>query len=315
MNRRTTIPRSLLILILATLGGASVARSQPESAMAFLAFGDTLAVGQPVQPCSSPAATFTAPGIPARVRGAETGSAFVQRTTGWDGRKRQAAALEQLLQGNMPDFLRQLKPVRLAADLPGGRKVEVLLWVAPDYVSVGNDSDFVRMPLSLPVAVTLARELGFVLPTSKIVDAVYEQSDFKLTPIPLPPTAMMRSSQYYARHNAAIEKQRKGRPLGELLSGHKKDIVLTNRVFGTERIAIYGWHKRDGKPIQGLSLVHGARYADYSHGVRLVYSTVCVNGEPMSILELLQDKEIAGVITYEGFLSRAKGFMGRRTWK
>lgn len=266
-------------------------------------------------PCTDPALLFRASWIPAPAHGATTGSAFVQRTTGWDGRKRQTAALEELRRGNLPDFMRQLKPVRLLAVAQAGRKIEAVVWVTPDYVSIGNDSNFVRMPLSLPVAVSLARDLGFVLPTQKIVDAVYEQADFRFTPQPLPPSVMMRSSQYFAKHNGMIEEQRRGRPLGELVAGHKKDIVLTNRVFGTERIAIYGWHKRDGTPIQGLSLVHGARYADYSHGVRLVYNTVCIDGELRSIFEVLEDPEIAGVLSYEGWARRARSFMSRRAWK
>ena len=45
------------------------------------------------------------------------------------------------------------------------------------------------------------------------------------------------------------------------------------------KIAIYGWHRLNGAPIQPLSTVHGACYADYSHGIRLVSETVLVDGK------------------------------------
>ena len=106
-----------------------------------------------------------------------------------------------------------------------------------------------------------------------------------------------------------IEESRKGRPLGELLAGHKKDIVLTNKLQGRERIAIYGWHRQDGQPIQGLSTVHAARYADYSHGLRLVYGQVCVNGKMKSFYEVLQDPQLAPVLSYEGPIPRIMSLM------
>jgi len=56
-------------------------------------------------------------------------------------------------------------------------------------------------------------------------------------------------------------------PLGELTSGDKKDLVLTSLLWRVPgRVAIYGWHRAVNQPIQPLSKVHGARYADYSPG-------------------------------------------------
>ena len=84
----------------------------------------------------------------------------------------------------------------------------------------------------------------------------------------------MTSTEYYRTHNTMIEKQSQTRlasRLGALVSGHKKDVVLTNRLITHPgQIAIYGWHRAKATPIQPLSTVHGAGYADYSHGIRLV---------------------------------------------
>ena len=57
-------------------------------------------------------------------------------------------------------------------------------------------------------------------------------------------------------------------------------------------------------PIQPLSTVHGARYADYSHGVRLVSAVAFVNGRPRSLLDVLQDPWLAGIVSDEGPIIR-----------
>ncbi len=279
----------------------------------------TLAQGPPARPaaqqtvppldCAQSQPTLQVTWIPPRPDSAETGNAFAARTTGWAGPRRQRAALEQLRAGNIPDFLRTLKQVHLEHRTRDGRTLHATIWVTPDYLSIGSDDDFLRIPLTRPASVQIAEHLGFVLPTRKIVDAIYEQAEFRFTPHPLPPGRMMRSSVYYVRHNEIIESEHAGRPRGELVAGHKKDVVLTNRLVGTERIAIYGWHRKDGKPIQGLSTVHDARYADYSHGVRLVYADMCVDGAKMSFYDVIADRELGVLLSYEGLIARFRGLM------
>lgn len=54
------------------------------------------------------------------------------------------------------------------------------------------------------------------------------------------------------------------------------------------RVAIYGWHKMDGKPIQPLYTGHVNWYVDYSHGIRLVYRKIRIDGRWMDYTEVLQ---------------------------
>ena len=77
--------------------------------------------------------------------------------------------------------------------------------------------------------------------------------------------------------------------------------MLSNRLRQLPgRVAIYGWHWAPGHPIQPLSTVHGAQYVDYSHGVRLVSTTVVVDSRPRSIYDVLQDSQLAPVLSREG---------------
>ena len=87
----------------------------------------------------------------------------------------------------------------------------------------------------------------------------------------------------------------------QLTAGDKKDIVLTNRLASNPgRVAIYGWHWPGGTPIQPLSTVHGAAYADYSHGVRLVSETAFVNGRAVPLGDLLADARYGPLLNNEG---------------
>jgi hypothetical protein len=91
--------------------------------------------------------------------------------------------------------------------------------------------------------------------------------------------------------------------VGALASGHKKDVVLTNRLVSNPgRIAIYGWHRDTGVPIQPLSTVHGANYADYSHGIRLIGAMALIKGRLHSVQEVLRNAMFAKIFSDEGVL-------------
>ena len=161
----------------------------------------------------------------------------------------------------------------------------------PDYLAVGSDDDFVRMPMTPQTAQQIADRFGCILPTRKMVDAIDAQAELHLEPHPL--TVDREAVATFAEHQQIIENQRTGKPLGLLITGIKKDIVLTPRIFEKpERLAIYGWRQLDGKPIQPLTIVHWNQYVDYSHGVRLVLNTVEFDGKKVAISDLLSDPKL-----------------------
>jgi len=246
---------------------------------------------------------------------AMTGSEFAKSVSTMDRSGREQAILGQIVKGNLPDFLRKLKPVELVQPFEEGKTVTATIFVMPDYLAIGSDRDFLLMPMSWLTATEIAVRLGFILPTKKIVDAIFEQSDFHLAPDPMPPNSRMRSVAYFSEHNRKIKEQRValGCPLGALISGHKKDVVLTNRlgeILG--RVAIYGWHRLSGIPIQPLTIAHGANYADYSHGIRLISNVVLIDGEPRSIYDVLEDPKLATILSDEGPIRKILQLMGIR---
>jgi hypothetical protein len=104
-------------------------------------------------------------------------------------------------------------------------------------------------------------------------------------------------------------------PLGVLLSGHKKDLVMTNRLArAIGKIAIYGWHRLTGIPIQPLSTVHDATYADYSHGIRLVSDVALIDQKPKSLYSVLEDPRLSQVVSDEGPIRNIRQMMTPSHW-
>lgn len=243
-------------------------------------------------------------GLPPRPATAASGTDFARRTTGMTGKQRQGEAISEILRGNIPTFERLLVPVELRAELDDGTTREATIWVTPDYLAIGSDADFLRMPLTLPSIARICEQFDALPPTPRLVDAVWQNAQRHLQPSPMPPGPQMRSSKYYLNHRMAISKQLPSAEQGHLVAGHKKDVVLTNRLAAKPgRIAIYGWHRQNGEPIQPLSTIHGASYADYSHGLRLVAGTMQVDGVERRLSDVLADPLLAPLLSDEGVVA------------
>jgi len=200
--------------------------------------------------------------------------------------------------GHFPDFLRKLKPVHVHS-----RDHQITFWVMPDYLSLGSDDDYILVPLSWVNVRKLAQAWGFYLPTPRMVDAIYQQAERVIWPKTFPPGPEMNSIATIRAHNDWIAAQRYlYTDQSALTAGHKKDIVVSRRLYKMQdRIAIYGWQNiRDGEPIQPLSLWHGERYADYSHGIRMVAPWVLVDGELVPLPQVLNDSRLARSLSHEG---------------
>jgi hypothetical protein len=225
------------------------------------------------------------------------GKAFAESVTSMETKDREAAILKETAKGNIPDFQRNFVEVKVAGD---GH--QIVYQVIPDYLAIGNDADFIRMPMTPITAKKIADAFGCTLPTRKMVDDIYKQSVIKLEPHPM--TEKREAMATFVEHSAIIEDQLKGKPQGQLVAGDKKDIVISNKLKEKPgKVAIYGWHKLDGKAIQPLYTGHGDFYADYSHGVRLVKNECVVDGKPSTIQAVLKDPELSKLLSDEGQVS------------
>ncbi len=200
--------------------------------LSLLLLAAALPAGAASLPAANPCPQSLVKAVPERSPAAEIGTDFIRRVADLDESAREKVIAADLLSGDIPDFLRRLKPVRLQGELPSGRVVTITLCVMPDYLAIGSDRDFLRIPMRLATALLVAARFGFVLPTARIVDAIYDQAEVRLPPQPLPPTDAMRSTAYYLTHDALVSAQlavQDAAP-GALVAGDKKDLVLTGQL-------------------------------------------------------------------------------------
>lgn len=190
-------------------------------------------------------------------------------------------------------------------------KKGVTFYAGLDYFSIGTPTDFVRVPVSGTLAQQLCDRFGWIVPTTMMTDLVWRQSDLKLSPLPWGPpydSSMMSVERFVSHHyriEEQIERASANQAAAGLISGHKKDVVLSGRMAAEPKsVAIYGWHRLNGTPIQGptASLRHELSYRDYSHGLRPIASMMDWEGKKVPVAEVLQDPQRCRWLVHEMML-------------
>lgn len=229
-----------------------------------------------------------------------TGTEFYKQTSAFGWKERDSLAVREILKGNVPSFVRKFEAIHTSIKDDNGKIIKATFYVSPDYLSIGGDSDWARIPLTPMAAQRIADTLNCFLPTRKIVNDIYARASVKLEPVPM--FAYRDSTPTMYHHHLIIEglrNQRKG-----LIAGIKKDVVISGKISHDtrpNRVAIYGWHKSDGKPIQPLYTGHVNWYVDYSHGIRLIYRKIKVNGQWMDYKDVLKDPALQKLICDEEY--------------
>jgi hypothetical protein len=234
-----------------------------------------------------------------RVPGSPTGSSFYKQAAAMNWAQRDSFAVAEILAGNMPTFFKKMVPVHVQLrDSISGKTTEATYYVSPDYLSIGTDDDPARVCITPMAAQQIADSFHCFLPSRKMVDDIYKAAKVKLEPVPM--YSHRDSTPVMWQHHLIIEGQRKGRQ--GLIAGIKKDVVtsgIISRHSKPNRVAIYGWHKPDGKPIQPLYAGHVNWYVDYSHGIRLIYRKIKVNGKWLDYTAVMGDTLLRGLLCDE----------------
>lgn len=233
-----------------------------------------------------------------------SGTAFYQEAAAMGWQARDSLAVAAVFRGQVPSFFKKFKTIRVEiVDTLTGKLIRARFFVSPDYLSVGTNRDWVRVPLTPMAAQRIADTLGCSLPTRKMVDAIWRAARVRLSPVPM--YAFRDSTPTMWHHHLIIEGQRQGKK--GLIAGIKKDVVISKKLQTsgkTDRVAIYGWHYPNGQPIQPLYTGHINWYVDYSHGIRLVHRKVWVvlpgkMGRWMDMTEILADKRLRSLLSDE----------------
>lgn len=252
--------------------------------------------------------------FPTRPANALPGSQFMSQLDSSDSGNRDELLVQEILRGNIPNFMRNLVPITVTEGTN-----TLVYYVMPDYLCVGDDQDYIRVPLGAPAAQRIADAFGCILPTAKMSNQIWKAAKAKIPPKPMSGMTSTISGKKYSpkeflakkmtdtdsfiEHNRIIQEQLGSHKPGELVAGHKKDVVLSNQLADNPgRVAIHGLHKLDGTAIQGGSWGHHINYRDYSHGIRLVDKTAQLNGKPIDLVSILQNPQFASLVSDEGTL-------------
>lgn len=241
--------------------------------------------------------------IPGRDPSSVTGSEFMNRISGLSREDREEQIFREAASGNIPGFLRETVTLKgVFYDLSGAPHM-VEYEVMPDYLAIGSDEDFCRIPMTPGTAQRLADLFGASLLTSKLSDHIWKNSSIKLVPFNYVPVG--NANEFvpkFVDHNMQIEKQlaEAGGHHGQLVAGIKKDVILSSRIAERpDRVVIYGWHKPDSNPIQPVYSGHIWWYVDYSHGIRFINNQVILDGKPVLFNDILKDPVLFRIFSNE----------------
>ncbi|HEY1061987.1 MAG TPA: hypothetical protein VGE44_09895 [Daejeonella sp.] len=248
-----------------------------------------------------------------RAANALSGSEFSKsiRDSSLSLEKREEIIFNEIQSGNIPHFYRKLAVIRDTAMIMGQLQT-IRYYVLPDYLAIGSDSDYFYCPMRPQLAQKVADLLDCSLPTRKISDRIYYTAKVKMMPQPIPPSKAMITVPVFERHTRMVHQQREQSirqyPLGSLVAGNKKDVVISNMIFNTKnqlRVTIYGWHKPDGKAIQPLHNGHTTDHVDYSHGIRLIQNKLWLNGKKSTVRAILESQSLHPLLSDEGMIRTA----------
>lgn len=173
--------------------------------------------------------------LPVRSISSKNGTQIISTLAPLSLTAREDTIFAQIISGNVPDFLRTLSEVTTVTNISGTNHT-VIFYVIPDYLALGCDSDYFLCPMTPLLAQRISDYIGYTLPTRKMVNDIWQAATIKMAPQSIPPSAQMTTVPVFAKHDSMVWVQRQplilAHPLGELVAGDKKDVVISNQIYG-----------------------------------------------------------------------------------
>ena len=190
--------------------------------------------------------------LPPRPTNAPTGSQFSNIILFMSQTARENWVLNQVSIGNVPSWMRNLVPVTVNQTI-NGTPHSLTYYVTPDYLAIGSDQDYFLEPTTPILAQRIANLLNCTLPTRLMVNQIWTNSPVKLDPnagIEITPTNnnnatvpvfILQDSRVMALRNAVTNSY----PPGALVSGDKKDEIISPEIYGSFQTPeiIWKYHK------------------------------------------------------------------------
>jgi hypothetical protein len=186
-----------------------------------------------------------------------------------------------------------------------------IFYVCDDAVSVTlDDGSRFRFPVSAKLAQQCADSMQASLPTSKVCDLAYQQATVKLPATLLPAGADMVTTTKSKTWNAALEKKRQGQT-GLIRDCGKAWILSNARGAGAVNYGFYDPHApysnvRGLKLWQNVGTRHNALHTDYSQTLILMKLECEINGQTLSVLDVMKHPMLSKLINDDGVLASTR---------
>ena len=197
--------------------------------------------------------------------------------------------------------------VPVTSTIPGHNAV---FQVCDDAVWVDlDDGSRFRVQASATLAQKCADVMGASLITARVSDLAYKQAAVVLSATPMGGDPAMVTTTRSKAYNVAVEKKRAGRE--GLIRDCGKAWILSNRLGGMHDGAVnYGFYDPHApymnphgiKMWQTLGTRHNRFHTDYSQTLFLMQSQCTVDGQTMSVVDVMQSPDLCGLISDEGVL-------------
>jgi len=182
-------------------------------------------------------------------------------------------------------------------------------FVSNDYLSLADSNEWMHCPMSPLTAREYMVMNDYLLPTPKMVRQIYFASKIKPRAISWGELYKNQEKKYnrdstkcFLDHSNKIQEQLSNLSYnqGDLVAGHKKDVVLTNILTNKKyanNVAIFGWFNADGTIIQNLNAIdHIVSYVDYSHGLRMIKNKCILNGKENLLTTIFNDEKYCNLV-------------------
>jgi hypothetical protein len=181
-------------------------------------------------------------------------------------------------------------------------------------LAIGVPGDALRVSTTFRTAQQIADLLGALMLTPKVSNLIAQQADSK--PAPLTQSAWvsdgtMANTKRLVEYSNKVEAAVPGESPG-LLANEGKQWVVTIRNWNDpdeakrHNGANHGWYLQGGKVIQDRGCTHNMKHEDYSQLMVFMDPVMIVDGQPMNVNDVIQNPELAPLISDEGTLPRVR---------
>ncbi len=140
-----------------------------------------------------------------------TGTELYDQIDTLGGSKRETHVLQLLTTNTLSPHLKDVT-ITVTGKNTKGEETTIEYTVKSDYLCVGTELDYFRLPLAPLTAQKVADHFNCTLPTKRMVDQIWKSATTKLPPQPISPKpgeAPRDSSITYRRHQRMVEDKTK----------------------------------------------------------------------------------------------------------